>query len=510
MNIYNKSINDLYDEFDSSIDGIKSSEVEDRLNKYGENKIIETKKKSKFRRFLEQFNDMMIIILIIVAIVMGIYGFLYSHDYTDTIVIAIVVLLNAIMGFIQEEKAEVTLEGLKKYTNTTCKVRRDKEIHVVDASEIVPGDIIILEAGDQIPADARLLVATNLKVDESPLTGESLPVKKMVKSLRGNRPLQEQVNMLFCGCNVVNGKAEALVVKTGMLTELGLIAVSLNVPYEVSTPLQIKMAEISKNITLLVFFIILFMFVYGVLSGYKLLEIIMLCVSLAVAAIPEGLPAVITITLSTGTAALARRKTIVRQMSAVETLGSTDIVCSDKTGTITENKMQVVDTIIHDEFMFNYISILANEVICENGKYIGDPTETSLVEYVKNKKIDVDTIREKCNRLGEAPFDSERKMMSSVNEIDSKKYLLVKGSLENLLNNCKSIIIDGKKKKLTDTLKKDIRESEFTMACRALRVIGFAYKEVKNVSENIIEDENDLIYVCMVGIIDPPRNSVKK
>ena len=195
MNIYNKSINDLYDEFDSSIDGIKSSEVEDRLNKYGENKIIETKKKSKFRRFLDQFNDMMIIILIIVAIVMGIYGFLYSHDYTDTIVIAIVVLLNAIMGFIQEEKAEVTLEGLKKYTNTTCKVRRDKEIHVVDASEIVPGDIIILEAGDQIPADARLLVATNLKVDESPLTGESLPVKKMVKSLRGNRPLQEQLNL---------------------------------------------------------------------------------------------------------------------------------------------------------------------------------------------------------------------------------------------------------------------------------------------------------------------------
>ena len=277
MNLYNKKIDELYEEFKTSFDGLSEKEVEERLLKYGKNKIEEAKKKSKFKRFLSQFNDMMIIILIIVAVVMGIYGFLFSGEYTDTIVIAVVVFINAIMGFIQEQKAEVTLESLKKYATSSCKVKRSDKVIVVDSEIIVPGDIIILEAGDKVPADARIISETNLTVDESPLTGESVPVKKNSNTLKGNHPLQTQVNMLFSGCNIVNGRVEAIVVKTGMESELGMVAKKLNIPYEVSTPLQIKIREISKKITILVFAIILFMFFYGVIKGYKIMEIIMLC-----------------------------------------------------------------------------------------------------------------------------------------------------------------------------------------------------------------------------------------
>lgn len=512
MNLYNKKVEEIYDNLDSSCDGLSQKDIEKRLLKYGRNEILEAKKKTKFQRFLEQFNDMMIIILIVVAIIMGIYGLLVTHEYTDTIVIGVVVLLNAIMGFIQEEKAEVTLEGLKKYAASNCKVKRDGEIKIVNSEIIVPGDIIILEAGDKVPADARIIDETNLKVDESPLTGESVPVKKMNKILRGKHELQEQYNMLFSGCNIVNGVAEAIVVKTGMETELGKIATSLNVPYEVSTPLQLKIKEISKKITILVFIIIIFMFFYGVFNGYKLMEIIMLCVSLAVAAIPEGLPAVITIALSSGTASLARKKTIVRQMSAVETLGSTDIICSDKTGTITQNKMQVKETIISDEEMFNYIAALANETIVDDNEFFGDPTETCLFEFLKKKKVNPIKIREQNERLFVAPFDSERKMMSTVNLINGKKYLLTKGSLENLLDKCKAIKIKNLVKKISKSDIEQIREDELKMAKCALRVIGFAYKEVKNKindAEDLLDEEDDLIYVGMVGIIDPPRTNVK-
>ena len=512
MNYYNKTLEEIYEELKTSKNGLSEKVANNNLNKYGLNKIEEAKKKSKFRRFLEQFNDTMIIVLIIVAIIMGVYGFLYSHDYTDTIVITVVIFLNAVMGFIQEQKAEVTLEGLKKYTITNSKVKRDGKITVINSEKIVPGDIILLEAGDKVPADARLISVTNLKVDESPLTGESNPVKKMVRILHGKKALQSRVNMVFSGSNVVNGSAEAIVVKTGMNTELGSIAASLNTPYEIKTPLEIKMEEISKKITILVFIIIIFMFFYGVLNGYKTMEIIMLCVSLAVAAIPEGLPVVITVALSIGTTALAKKKTVVRQMSAVETLGSTDIICSDKTGTITQNKMQVEKTNILDNEMFNYTAALANETIIDGDKYIGDPTETCLFTYLKNQKINPLKVREICPRIISAPFDSERKMMSSVNTINNKKYILVKGSLENLLDKCTYIINAGKKEKITDELKANIKDEEYQMASKALRVLGFAYKELKEEPKTalkVMDEESDLIYVGMVGMIDPPRKSVK-
>mgnify|MGYP004513478025 FL=1 len=308
MNFYNKDLDEIFKEFDSSRNGMDQDKIQGRILEYGKNEIKEAKGKSPFKRFISQFNEPMIIILIIVAIIMFVYGYLFSHEYTDTIVITIVVLLNAIMSFIQEQKAEVTLSSLKNYSTSTCKIRRNGKIVIVDSILIVPGDIILLEAGDKIPADARIISESNLSVDESPLTGESIPVKKTNKMLNGSLLIQEQSNMLFSGCNIINGTVEAIVVKTGMDTEIGSIAKSLNTPYEVSTPLQIKMNEISKKITILVFIIIIFIFFYGVLNNYKLIEIIMLCVSLAVAAIPEGLPAVITIALSTGSNALAKKR----------------------------------------------------------------------------------------------------------------------------------------------------------------------------------------------------------
>lgn len=512
MNYYNESIENTLKKLNTTTDGLTESEVDKRIETYGANELVEKKKKSKLKIFFNQFNDMMIIILIIVGIIMGIYGLLYSKDYTDTIVIAVVVLINAIMGYVQEEKAEVTLEGLKKYSVNNCKVKRNGHIKLIDSKELVPGDIILLEAGDCVPADARIISSSSLAVDESPLTGESVPVKKHNNIIKGkNLQIQEQLNIIFSGSNITNGKVEAVVIKTGMLTELGLIAVSLNTPYEVETPLQIKIKEISKKLTILIFIILIFIFAYGVYKGYEVLEIIMLCVSLAVAAIPEGLPAVITITLSTGAASLAKKKTIVRQMNAVETLGSTDIICSDKTGTITQNKMSVKRTLIYDEEMFNYIAVLANETIIDGKKYIGDPTETCLFEYAKKKGIDPIIMRYKNKRLMDAPFDSVRKMMSTINEINGKKYILVKGSLENLLERCLYISDNGKNKKLTASLKKEIKKDELEMASSALRVIGYAYKEIKTMpksSEEMLKNEDKLIYVGMSGIIDPARPSV--
>lgn len=513
MNYYNKKISEIYEGLNTSLDGLSTDEAHKRLTKYGENKIEEAKGKSHLRRFLEQFNDLMIIILIIVAIVMGLYGFFYSHDYTDTIVIAIVVLLNAIMGFIQEEKAEVTLQSLKKYATSTSKVKRDKEVTIIESIDLVPGDIILLEAGDKIPADARLISENNLKVDESPLTGESVAVKKIPKVLKGTHILQEQVNMLFCGCNIESGTATAIVVRTGMKTELGSIATSLNTPYEVVTPLQLKMQEISKKLTLLIFVIILFMFFYGVCHHYETMEIIMLCVSLAVAAIPEGLPAVVTIALSGGTAALARKKTVVRQMSAVETLGSTDIICSDKTGTITQNKMQVKKVSTSNIEMIKNSMFFANDTIIDKDKLLGDPTETSLITYLQENDFPIENKRKISPRLASAPFDSERKMMSSVNKVDGKVYLFTKGSLESLLPRCQYKDEEGNKSHISKEEIESIKKEEENLAKAALRVMGFAYKELESIpkdAEAVLEEEKDLTYVGMAGIIDPPRDDIKQ
>ncbi len=503
--MYNKDINTIYKKLNTSEKGLTINEVNKRLNIYDKNIIKEKKKENIFLRFLKQFKDIMIIILLVVALLLYIYGVLYSHEYTDTIVILVVVFINAITGFIQEEKANSVINGLKKYEASTCKVKRNGKIDIADTSTLVPGDIIFLEAGDMVPADSRIITCENLKVDESPLTGESIPVIKTNETLNNNLIIQDQKNMIFLSSNITNGKCMAVVINTGMNTEIGKIASSLNKISNIETPLQIKIKEISKNLTIIVFIIMIFIFILALINHYSFLEIIMLCSSLAVAAIPEGLPAVITISLSIGISNLAKKKTIVKQMQAVETLGSVDIICSDKTGTITQNKMTVKEEVIYDKEMLNYICALCNEGLIINNEYKGDPTETSLYGYLYKNNIDALKIRKENKRIIDAPFDSERKLSTTINKIGDKTYLLCKGSIDNLLNKCAYI---NNNKDIND-----IKDSEKKLASKALRVLGFAYKEINDIPKNsteVINEENNLNFAGLLGMIDPPRDTVIK
>ena len=513
MKYYNMDIDEVYKKLETSSDGLSLNEYVSRVRKYGLNILEEKKKTSLLMKFLSQFNDLMIIILIVTAVVMFIYGYFYSHEYTDTIVIAVVVLINAVMGFVQEAKAEVTLEGLKKYATSSSTVKRDGRFQLVDSTNLVPGDVIKLQAGDRIPADARIIESTNLLVDESALTGESTTVEKANMVVKGEKQIQDQVNMLFSGSSVTSGDALAVITATGMVTEIGKIAVSLNTPYKVETPLERKTKELSVTITKLIFIILIVIFFYSLYMKNTVLETIMLCVSLAVAAIPEGLPTVITITLSNGTGVLSKKKAVVRQMQAVETLGSVDVICSDKTGTITQNKMQIKNSLVYDENMLDHIFVLNNETIIDKRKMIGDPTEICLYDYVRSKGLDVIALRKKHKRIISGPFDSERKMSSSVNKIDGKLYLLTKGSYENVIKRCKYIMKNGKKVALNkDDLKEiSIRCEEW--ANNALRVMAYAYKEVKkdiDTVDKVLKEEDKLILAGIVGIIDPPRDTVIK
>ena len=510
---YDKKVEEIYKELKTNSDGLTSDDVDYLIADYGFNVLDEKKKTSPFIKFLGQFNDTMIIILLVTAVVMFIYGLVYSHEYTDTIVIVVVVLINAVMGFIQESKAEVTLEGLKEYSKTMTTVKRNGKWQLIESELLVPGDIIKLQAGDKVPVDARIIESTNLLADESALTGESTNVEKANMLLKGELEIQNQVNMLFSGSSITNGDAIAVITATGMNTEMGKIALSLNTPYKVETPLERKTKELSITITKLIFVILILIFFYSLYIKNSVLETIMLCVSLAVAAIPEGLPAVITITLSNGTGVLSKKKAIVRQMQAVETLGSIDVICSDKTGTITQNKMQIKESMIYDEKMLDYIFILNNETMIDGKKMIGDPTEICLYDYVMKKNLDVIGFRKKNKRIISGPFDSERKMSTSVNSIDGKTYFMTKGSYENVLNKCKYILKDGKKEKLSDTEKEKIKSKCDYMGNKALRVMAYAYKETKKEYkkvEDVFADEKDLILAGIVGIIDPPRDTVVK
>lgn len=501
--MYSKNEEEIFKSLNSNINGLDSKEVKKRLSNYGQNIILSKKKKPWILRFLKQFNDTMIIILLVVALLLYFYGYFYSHEYTDTIVILFVVFINAIVGFIQEEKATLILRDLKKYETSTCKVKRNDKIIVINTKELVPGDIIYLESGETVPADIRILSCENLKVDESALTGESVPVQKSSDVLKENLILQEQKNMLFLGTNITNGKCTGIVVSTGKNSELGKIALSLNEIDRIETPLQLKIKELSKKITLIVFIILIFIFILALINKYTILEIIMLCSSLAVAAIPEGLPTVITITLSVGISNLAKKKTVVKQMQAVETLGAIDIICSDKTGTITQNKMSVNEEYILDENMLNYICALCNDGLIYKDKYVGDPTETCLYDYLYNKKLDPLKIRKKCKRILDIPFDSERKMFTTLNKIDNDIYILCKGSMDSLIE----------KVNLTKSEKKNVLDKVKTLSKDALRTLGFAYKKINYIPKDIKElekEENNLSFAGILGMIDPPRESVKK
>ena len=501
--MYSKNEEEIFKTLNSNTRGLDSGEAKKRLNDYGQNIILNKKKTPWILRFLKQFNDTMIIILLVVALLLYFYGYFYSHEYTDTIVILFVVFINAIVGFIQEEKAALILKDLKKYETSTCKVKRDDKIIVINTKELVPGDIIYLESGETVPADIRILSCENLKVDESALTGESVPVQKSADVLKENLILQEQKNMLFLGTNITNGKCTGIVVSTGKNTEIGKIALSLNEIDRIETPLQLKIKELSKKITLIVFIILIFIFILALINKYTILEIIMLCSSLAVAAIPEGLPTVITITLSVGISNLAKKKTVVKQLQAVETLGAIDIICSDKTGTITQNKMTVKEEYVIDEKMLNYICALCNDGLIYEDKYVGDPTETCLYDYLYNKKIDSLKLRKKCERILDIPFDSDRKMFTTLNKIDNDVYVLCKGSMDSLIE----------KVNLSKNEKQEVLNKVKSLSKNALRTLGFAYKKLDYIPKDIKElekEENNLSFAGILGMIDPPRESVKK
>lgn len=501
--MYSKSEEEIFKTLNSNIRGLNAKEAKKRLNDYGQNIILNKKKTSWILRFLKQFNDTMIIILLVVALLLYFYGYFYSHEYTDTIVILFVVFINAFASFIQEEKAALIIKDLKKYETSTCKVKRDDKIIVINTKELVPGDIIYLESGETVSADIRILLCENLKVDESALTGESVPVQKSSDVLKENLIIQEQKNMLFLGTNVTNGKCMGIVINTGKNTELGKIALSLNEIDRIETPLQLKIKELSKKITLIVFIILIFIFILALINKYTLLEIIMLCSSLAVAAIPEGLPTVITITLSVGISNLAKKKTVVKQMQAVETLGAIDIICSDKTGTITQNKMTVKEGYVINEKMLNFICALCNDGLIYEDKYVGDPTETCLYDYLYNKKIDSLKLRKKCERILDIPFDSDRKMFTTLNRIDNDIYILCKGSMDSLI----------KKVNLSKAEKQEVLDKVKNLSKNALRTLGFAYKKLDYIPKDIKElekEENSLSFAGILGMIDPPRESVKK
>ncbi len=518
MEYYNIEFEDVLKEFESSVDGITNEEARKRMEKYGYNKLTETKKTPIIIRFLNEFKDVMIIILIIASIFSYVLDIVQGTSPIDSIVIIIVVILNAILGFIEEIKADKSIEALKHMQVVKSRVKRGGKLRIIDTANIVPGDIIVLEAGDTVPADARIIWENSLKVNESSLTGESLPVKKDTNIILEEVPISSRSNMIYTGTDIVYGKCEAVVVSTGMNTEFGMIAATLDAELKEITPLQERVTNISKVLSTIIMFVILVMFLIGIFKGMELFEIIMLSISLAVAAIPEGLPAVITIVLSIGMNDLAKRKAIVRKMASVETLGSTEIICSDKTGTITQNKMTVVEVFYNgkltkinsldkDNMLFE-IMVLDNDVSRSEDGYIGDPTEIALYECLEDV-IDIDRIRNDKVRIDEIPFDSDRKMMSTINKFKNDIVLYTKGSFDSVIKHCNYYIKDNKVVKMTDAKRKEFTKIEKEESSKAYRILAYAYKKLDKDydKENL---ENDLIFAGLTAMIDPPRVDVKE
>ncbi len=518
MNYYNIKDDDVLKKLHTTRDGLTDQEVEKRLKINGQNVLKEDNKELIIVKFLNEFNDIMIIILCIAAIISAIISYINNESYIDSIVIIAIVVLNAILGFIQQIKADKALEALKKMQTTKVKVKRNNSVKVINSEDIVQGDILILEAGDIIPADARIIWQTSLKCDESSLTGESETVSKNTKIIKGNTCLSERSNMIFSGTSVVFGKCEAVVTDTGMNTEFGKIAQSLNESKKDITPLEKKINSISKFLSIIISIIIAVMFVIGLVRGMNIAEVIMLSISLAVAAIPEGLPAVITITLSLGVSSMAKKKAIVRQMASVETLGSTEIICSDKTGTITQNKMtvqeicydnKIYDTPSDKNHILLNIMALNNDATKNTDEFVGDPTEIALYEYC-DKYFDVELLRNQNIRVAEIPFDSDRKMMTTIHANKNDIIMYTKGSFDSLINHCSKVLINNKIVKLDSKLKKELKQIETEESDKAYRVLAYAYKYLNDDYECNINLENDLIFVGMSSMIDPPRKDVKE
>ena len=529
-NWFNKSIEQTEKELETSIEnGLNKEQVEKAREKYGLNELKAKKKKSLIVKFLEQFKDFMIIILIIAAIISGAVGIAQGEGITDTIIILIVVIVNAIIGVAQENKAEKSLEALQKLSSHEAKVIRNGKLEVVQSKKLVPGDLVVLETGDYVPADIRLVEESNLKVQESSLTGESLPVEKNISTIEEEKVgIGDRENMLFSSSLVTYGRGKGIVVETGMNTEVGKIAGIINETIDSQTPLQEKLDKLGKILGIAAVVICLVIFIIGIAIGKDALEMFMTAVSLAVAAIPEGLAAVSTIVLAIGVQRMVKKNAIVKKLPAVETLGSATVICSDKTGTLTQNKM-TVQKVFYDDILQNvenakvnnnneeleklvYISMLCNDTkVASDNTLTGDPTETALVDM--GFELDFrPAIYEEYPRVEEIPFDSDRKLMTTVHKIENKYIVYTKGGIDELLSRCNSYILDGKVENNLEEYKETIDRNNETMAQEALRVLAMAYKEIDHIptKEEMKNIENELIFVGMVGMIDPPREEAKK
>ena len=504
-------------------EGITQEEAGKRLEEYGENKLADKKKESLWIRFIKQFNDFMIIILMIASIISAVVAKIDgSGDYIDSIIIIVIVVFNAIMGLVQEAKAEKSLEALKNMTAPTAKVRRDGKIMTIKGTQVVPGDVIILEAGNYVPADARLIQTSNLKVEESSLTGETMAVSKDEKAvLKENIAIGDTVNMVFSSTIVVNGHGEAIVTQTGMQTKVGKIANMILTDEAPETPIQKKLGEVGKTLGIGCLIICAAIFVIGLLKKIPPIEMFMTSVGLAVAAIPEGLPAIVTIMLSIGVTKMAKKNSIIRKLPAVETLGSSRVICSDKTGTLTQNKMQVVQ--IHTISEQREQANLSLELACmctdaqieyQEGKYIavGEPTEVAIVNSAIEHHISKTQLYEVKKRVKDIPFDSTRKMMSTIHKWQNQYQVITKGAPDVLLKKCNYYLDGTKVLPLEQRQRVMIEAQNNEMADKALRVIAVAYKMI-NTLPNTIDSKNieeELVFVGLIGMIDPPREGVKE
>ena len=520
---YLKTKNEVLNEYKTSMDGLSSKEARRRQGIQGKNVLIEKNKKSKLSIFLKQLKNVMIILLLVVGLMSLFYAIFTDGDFLEPIVILGTTLVNCLMGYFQESKAEDAIEKLKNYSSEHTTVKRDGKIEEINSEDLVEGDYIILEAGDKVPADARVIESHFAKCDEAILTGESLNVEKIDEVLKGDLTISECKNMIYSGTVVTAGKIEAIVVDIGMDTELGKIAASIDTSVEPITPLQVKIKKISTFISGIAAFLVAFVMCYGIIMDYTLLNVFMLAISMIVASVPECLPIAITATLSIGVSEMARKKSIVRNLAAIETLGATEVICTDKTGTLTTNKMEVIkiytnNNIINLRDIKNNpvlidIMALCNNAVLDDKEFFGDSVEVALANYLLKEKINVENLRKSKKEKLELPFDSDRKLMSVIYENNKKNYIYTKGSLENLIKRCKYVLVNGKKTKLTKEVKNNYLNIEKEYSHEALKVLAFAYKEIKEKhtkEEDYFKEENDLILVGLVGLKDPARKNVKE
>lgn len=523
MKFYVKSLAQVYETLKSGGEGLSSKEAESRLLQNGKNKLTEGKKVSLAVRFFKQLADPMIIILLIAAALSGVTAVYEGESFADVGIILFVVLLNAVLGVFQESKAEKAIEALKEMTSATSKVLRDGEIAFVKSEDLVTGDILLLEAGDAVPADARLIESAGLKVEEAALTGESVAVDKITDALAvdGDRdiPLGDRKNMVYMGSVIVYGRGKAVITEVGMETQMGKIADAITQAKEEKTPLQIKLSQLSKVLTFLVLGICVFIFLFSLLqsndfSSSALIHTFMIAVSLAVAAIPEGLAAVVTIVLSIGVTKMSKRNAVVRKLTAVETLGCTQVICSDKTGTLTQNKMTVVEQYsTEDKLLAEAMALCSDAELDHTGEAVGEPTECALVEYAKKTGLLKSELVIAKPRIGEVPFDSGRKMMSTVHEENQNGMQYVqytKGAPDELLKVCTGYLKDGEIKPLTDAVKEEILTVNKNFADKALRVLGAAFRTYKEKPQAYKGEalERELVFIGLVGMIDPVRPEV--